>query len=57
MPRTDLDPECMTFLRQSWARYRDPDVPQAAVLKASRRQQGNCANVQPRRSPQAGPVG
>jgi hypothetical protein len=35
MPRTDLDPECMTFLRQSWARYRDPDVPQAAVLKAS----------------------
>jgi non-haem Fe2+, alpha-ketoglutarate-dependent halogenase len=35
MPRTDLDPECMTFLRQSWARYRDPDVPQAAALKAS----------------------
>jgi non-haem Fe2+, alpha-ketoglutarate-dependent halogenase len=35
MPRTDLDPQCMTFLRQSWARYRDPDVPQAAVLKAS----------------------
>ena len=35
MPRTDLDPECMAFLRQSWARYRDPDVPQAAKLKAS----------------------
>jgi ectoine hydroxylase-related dioxygenase (phytanoyl-CoA dioxygenase family) len=35
MPRTDLDPECMAFLRQSWARYRDPDVPQAAQLKAS----------------------
>jgi len=35
MPRTDLDPECMAFLRQSWARYRDPDVPQAAVSKAS----------------------
>ena len=32
MPRTDLDPECMAFLRQSWARYRDPDVPQAAQL-------------------------
>ena len=35
MPKTDLDPECMAFLRQSWARYRDPDVPQAAKLKAS----------------------
>lgn len=35
MPRTDLDPVCMEFLRQSWSRYRDPDVPQAAKLKAS----------------------
>ena len=35
MPKTDLDPVCMEFLRQSWSRYRDPDVPQAAKLKAS----------------------
>jgi phytanoyl-CoA dioxygenase PhyH len=35
MPKTDLDPVCMEFLRQSWSRYRDPDVPQAANLKAS----------------------
>jgi non-haem Fe2+, alpha-ketoglutarate-dependent halogenase len=35
MPQTDLDPVCMDFLRQSWSRYRDPDVPQAAKLKAS----------------------
>ena len=34
-PKTDLDPECMEFLRNSWARYRDPDVPQAAKLKVS----------------------
>jgi non-haem Fe2+, alpha-ketoglutarate-dependent halogenase len=34
-PKTDLDPVCMEFLRQSWSRYRDPDVPQAAKLKAS----------------------
>jgi len=25
----------MEFLRQSWSRYRDPDMPQAAKLKAS----------------------
>lgn len=32
-PRTDLDPVCMTFLRESWARYRDPDsTPQAARM-------------------------
>jgi non-heme Fe2+,alpha-ketoglutarate-dependent halogenase len=35
MPKTDLDPVCMEFLRQSWSRYRDPDMPQAAKLKAS----------------------
>ena len=35
MPKTDLDPVCMEFLRQSWSRYRDPDVAQAAKLKAS----------------------
>ena len=35
MPKMDLDPICMEFLRNSWARYRDPDVPQAAKLKAS----------------------
>jgi non-heme Fe2+,alpha-ketoglutarate-dependent halogenase len=35
MPKTDLDPACMEFLRQSWSRYRDPDMPQAAKLKAS----------------------
>ena len=35
MPKLDLDPVCMEFLRNSWARYRDPDVPQAAKLKAS----------------------
>jgi chlorinating enzyme len=35
MPKTDLDPVCMEFLRQSWSRYRDPDMPQAARLKAS----------------------
>ena len=35
MPKKDLDPECMDFLRQSWARYRDPDVPQAAKLKTN----------------------
>ena len=35
MPQTDLDPVCMEFLRQSWSRYRDPDMPQAAKLKAS----------------------
>ena len=35
LPKTDLDPVCMEFLRNSWARYRDPDVPQAAKLKAS----------------------
>ncbi|TMJ90915.1 MAG: phytanoyl-CoA dioxygenase family protein [Alphaproteobacteria bacterium] len=34
-PKTDLDPVCMEFLRQSWSRYRDPDMPQAAKLKAS----------------------
>lgn len=33
MPQTDLDPVCMEFLRNSWARYRDPDVAQAAKLK------------------------
>ena len=33
-PKMDLDPECMAFLRNTWARYRDPDVPQAAKLKA-----------------------
>jgi non-haem Fe2+, alpha-ketoglutarate-dependent halogenase len=30
LPKTDLDPDCMRFLRQSWSKYRDPDVPQAA---------------------------
>ncbi|RTL61171.1 MAG: phytanoyl-CoA dioxygenase family protein [Hyphomicrobiales bacterium] len=35
MPKTDLDPVCMEFLRNSWARYRDPDVAQAAKLKAN----------------------
>lgn len=35
MPKTDLDPVCMEFLRNSWARYRDPDVAQAAKLKAT----------------------
>ena len=35
MPKIDLDPVCMEFLRQSWSRYRDPDMPQAAKLKAS----------------------
>jgi non-haem Fe2+, alpha-ketoglutarate-dependent halogenase len=35
MPKTDLDPVCMEFLRQSWSRYRDPEVAQAAKLKAS----------------------
>src|SRR5262245_5828233 len=35
MPKTDLDPVCMEFLLQSWSRYRDPDMPQAAKLKAS----------------------
>ena len=35
IPKTDLDPVCMEFLRQSWSRYRDPDMPQAAKLKAS----------------------
>ena len=35
MPKTDLDPVCREFLRQSWSRYRDPDMPQAAKLKAS----------------------
>ena len=34
MPQHDLDPACMAFLRQSWAQYRDPDVPQAAKIKA-----------------------
>ena len=35
VPKTDLDPDCMAFLRQSWARYRDPDAtPQAAKVKA-----------------------
>jgi non-heme Fe2+,alpha-ketoglutarate-dependent halogenase len=34
-PKTDLDPVCMKFLRESWARYRDPDAtPQAAKIKA-----------------------
>jgi non-haem Fe2+, alpha-ketoglutarate-dependent halogenase len=35
MPQTDLDPVCMEFLRRTWSQYRDPDVPQAAKLKAS----------------------
>lgn len=34
-PKTDLDPECMRFLRDSWARYRDPDAtPQSAKIRA-----------------------
>lgn len=32
-PEIELDPTCMSFLRESWSRYRDPDVPQAARLK------------------------
>ena len=33
LPREDLDPVCMEFLRNSWAQYTDPDVPQAAIIK------------------------
>lgn len=34
-PNSDLDPDCMRFLRESWSRYRDPDAtPQAAKIKA-----------------------
>ena len=34
-PSRDLDPECMSFLRSTWAQYRDPDsTPQAAELKS-----------------------
>ena len=34
-PKTDLDSVCMKFLRDSWARYRDPDfTPQAAKVKS-----------------------
>ena len=34
LPARDLDPECMAFLRSTWAQYRDPDsTPQAAALK------------------------
>jgi len=34
-PKSDLDPVCMKFLRESWARYKDPDAtPQAAKIKA-----------------------
>lgn len=34
VPKMDLDPECMTFLRETWSQYRDPDsTPQAAALK------------------------
>ena len=35
MPKEDLDPVCMDFLRKSWAQYTDPDVPQAAIIKSS----------------------
>ena len=35
VPVRDLDPECMSFLRSTWAQYRDPDsTPQAAELKS-----------------------
>ncbi len=34
LPREDLDPVSMDFLRSSWAQYTDPDVPQAAIIKA-----------------------
>ena len=34
LPREDLDPVSMDFLRKSWARYTDPDVPQASIIKA-----------------------
>jgi non-haem Fe2+, alpha-ketoglutarate-dependent halogenase len=34
-PAKDLDPVCMTFLRETWGRYRDPDATQqAAKIKA-----------------------
>lgn len=34
VPETDLDPDCMTFLRATWSKYLDPDsTPQAATLK------------------------
>ncbi|WP_028238254.1 phytanoyl-CoA dioxygenase family protein [Stutzerimonas azotifigens] len=30
LPRRVLDPECMAHLREIWARYQDPAIPQAA---------------------------
>lgn len=42
LPERDLDPRCMDFLRECWARYRDPDVAQAA-RRAAREGDGRSA--------------